>query len=218
MTLKLITAATESPVSLDELKLHCAITADTDNATLESKLAAATEWLAGDLGRAFITSTWELALPTFPIHHWSCPHWFIELPLGNLQSVDSITYRDSSGAVNSFTTYRAYRTYTPADPLANPIVPGDGTSDCGIGRVCPAYGVSWPSVTLDVGESVVIRFTCGWDSAASVPTPIKHAICMVAEHFRRNTSAVVTGMSASVSAEVALGVQRLTSRYEDKRW
>lgn len=206
---RLITAATELPVSLEELKAHCAVSADTEDATLSAKLAAATEWLAGELGRAFITSTWEIALPCFPHGRgeWGSATPSISLPLGNLQTVDSINYRDSTGAVTPLTNFRAYGTYDPAD----------GTTDMGIGRVIPVYGATWPTETLDVGEPVTIRFTCGWADAASVPTPIKQAICMVAEHFRRNPSAELTGRGL-VSVEVALGVARLTSRYEDRRF
>lgn len=209
----LVTAATELPVSLEEFKLHVVNAADTDNANLDGKLSAATEWLAGEIDRAFITSSWKFPLPAFP-----CDGGAINIPLGNLQSVGPIKYRTSSGVTYEFSDFVAYPLYTPADPGAIPPVAGDRNSDCRFGCIVPAYGKYWPTETLDVGLPVLVPFTCGWDSAANVPAPIKQAIVIVAEHFRVNPSAVITGRNGTVSAEIELGVRRLTNRYRGSPW
>ncbi len=215
MSLKLVIAPTEEPVSLEELKAHLVTTSDDQNDDLAEKLAAAIAHVSNELRRCLVTTTYDLLL-----ERWPCRE-YLDIPLGNIQSVTHIKYTDSAGTVTTVDadTYKVTRTYTPADAEADPPVIGDGVLDAGIGRVCLAYGQYWPTATLDTGEPVVIRFTCGWDGAANVPLPIKQAILMLAAHWFRNRDAVVIGNAASsVSSEVALGVQRLCSMYEDGRF
>ena len=49
----------------------------------------------------------------------------------------------------------------------------------GYGRIVLPYDGSWPSVTLFPSNPIVIRFTCGWTTAASVPYKIKSGIKMI---------------------------------------
>jgi uncharacterized phiE125 gp8 family phage protein len=199
----LITAPTEEPVSLAELKGHLRITNTDDDADLSLKLFAATAWVRNELGRALITSTLD-------IHLKAWPRGFLYLPF-NVQSITHVKYTDSAGVLRTVepTTYKLVCAY---DPLSD-------DTDMGAARLYLAYGQSWPSDTLDVGEPIVIRFVAGWANAASVPTPIRQAVLMLAAHWYRNRDAVVLGNTAAVvSAEVALGVQRLIAPYEDRRW
>lgn len=203
MTTNLITASTEPAVSLSELQAHLRTSSPEEAGDLQLKLDAAIRYIETETGRCLVTSTWEEFLP-----QWPCQH-YIELPLGNLQSVTSIKYTDSTGAVITMSAgdYKVQRTWSAAN----------GQNDAGIGRVYLAYGATWPSATLDTGEPIVIRFVCGWD-AASVPLPIKQAILMLASHWYRNRDAVIAGSSGNVSAELALGVERLISVYADRRY
>jgi len=50
----------------------------------------------------------------------------------------------------------------------------------GCGKLVLPYGESWPSTTLFPSNPIVIRFICGWSTAALVPYKIKAAIKMIA--------------------------------------
>lgn len=212
MSLRLITAPIDPAVSLSEFKAHLNNQSTSEDADLTLKLDAAITHIENDLRRCLVTSTWDLYLPA-----WPC-RGYIDVPLGNLQSVASIKYIDSAGVQQTVDAgaYKTTRVYTPY--AAGPPEVGDRSLDAGIGRVYLAYNRQWPSATLDTGDPIVVRFTCGWD-AAYLPVPIKQAILMLASHWYRNRDAVIVGGTASaVSAEVALGVQRLCAVYEDRRW
>lgn len=205
MTPKLITKPSEPAVSLEDLKAHVINSADAQDADLRVKLDAAITHVENELKRCLVTSTWEFCLES-----WPCGN-YIEVPLGNLQSVESIKYTDSNGDEHTMDagSYRLARVYTPENT----------TTDVQGGRIYLARGSSWPSAVLEAGEPIAIRFVCGWADAANVPVPIKQAILMLASHWNRNRDAVVVGNTAAVvSSELAIGVQRLTSMYEDRRY
>lgn len=209
MSLKLITAPTEVAVTVAELKASLRGAEDAEDDDLGLKLTAATELVAAELRRCLITATYDLHLAAWPCRQ------FIELPLGNLQSVAYIKYTDAAGTLNTVdpSWYKLTRTYTPSDDDTD----GDGVLDAGAGRVWLAYARYWPTAILDTGEPITIRFTCGWDGAASVPTPIKQAILMLGAHWFRNREAVQMERGV-VSEEVALGITRLCSMYELRGW
>lgn len=246
MNLKLVTAATEEPVSLEEFKQHLKLdlAQKDENADLAIKLLAARRHVENSVlrGRALVTSTWKLTLECWcGAARCYCGRFannlflaldfrpsYIELPLGNLQSA-AVTYRLSDGSEQAFTDFRLERTYTPAAPTAVPPVTGDADSDAGIGRLYLAYGKSWPSATLDVGEPISIAFTAGWDGAENVPGDIKLAIMMLAAHWYRNREAVTMGTRTAsavggsestplISTPLALAVDSLCSPYVDRRF
>lgn len=226
MTVKLVTAATQEPVSLEELKSHLKIDGDDENQDLKLKLRSARRYVekAALNRRALITSSWSLALES-----WPTKSGYIEVPLGNLQSAGPIVYRLSNGTESTFTEFRLARTYTPANPAATPPATGDGDTDAGIGRIYLGYLKYWPLSILDVGEPIAIPFTCGWTDAAAVPSDIKLAILMVAAHWYRNREAVsvgtrlasATGESEAIpmiSTKMALAVDALCAPYADTRF
>lgn len=203
MNLRLITPPTGAAVSVDELKDHLVNSSDEQIADIALKLGAAETWMRNELDRPLITSTWELALG-----RWPCS--YIDLP-ANTQSITHIKYTLALTAEQTLasTVYKLSRAYDPAS----------GDSDAGPARLHLAYGQSWPTGTLDVGEPIVIRLVAGWKDATSVPVPIKQAVLMLASHWCRNKDAVVLGNTAAVvSAEVALGVRNLIAPYEVRRW
>jgi len=60
------------------------------------------------------------------------------------------------------------------------------TNGEGMGRVVLPYGVSWPSFTAYPSSPIVIRFVCGWTTAALVPYKIKAACLLVATDLYSN--------------------------------
>lgn len=110
--------------------------------------------------RALLTSTWDYSVDAFPDDD------FIKLPLGSLQSVTSVAYKDTDGAVTTMVADTDYLVETNGDQH---------------GRIVLPYGETWPSETLYPSNPITIRFVCGWTSAASIPRGIKRAVKFVAE-------------------------------------
>jgi uncharacterized phiE125 gp8 family phage protein len=112
---------------------------------LSSILTAARIYCEEFQHKAYITQTFEMSMENFP---WNG----IELPKGNLQTVDSITYENSIGVI---------ATLAPADYRV---------STRGIaGRITPVYGKTFPAFIPCPMDAVVITFTCGYGTAADVP-------------------------------------------------
>ena len=129
---------------------------------LTSLITAAREYCETFQGRAYITQTWELAMPYFPCE--------IKIPKGKLQTIGSITYKDSSGATTTLTVNTDYV-----------------TSIRGImGRVVPAYGKAWPSFTPFPLDAVVVTFTCGYGTASDVPEKVIQAMKLLVSHWFTN--------------------------------
>ena len=192
MSLNLITAPTEEPVTLGELKDQCRITAGDQDILLTNLAATARQYLDGKqgiLGRALMPQTWDLWLDSFPGWEW------MDVPLPPLQSVTSIKYYDTAN-VEATMAAVDYFVDTKREP----------------GRVSLAYGKAWPTAVLRPINGVAVRFVAGYADAVSVPAPIKHAILMLSAHWFINSEAVDTG-AALVPRLMALAVQSLTEPY-----
>jgi uncharacterized phiE125 gp8 family phage protein len=187
-------------VSLEEFQTHARIDADSPDSGGD-QLAAAERFIAwNQLGqRALTTSTWE-----YTMARWPCEP-FIKMPLGNLQSVAWIKYTDNQGVQHTFdpANYNLVSVYSS----------GDGPNDAFIGSVWLKYNRIWPTAMLEFGEPIVIRFTAGWQDAASVPTDIKTAIRLMAAHLYRNREAILTGRTDFQSEALTMGVESLCSAY-----
>lgn len=134
---------------------------------LTSLITVARQYCEDFQNRAYITQVWEMALPYFPGYE-------IEIPKGNLQTVDSITYKDSLGVTTALTVATDYV-----------------TSIRGIvGRVVPAYGKTWPSFTPFPLDAVIVTFTCGYGAAADVPEKVIQAMKLLISHWFTNRTPV----------------------------
>jgi len=111
--------------------------------------------------RALLTQVWDYVLPSFP---GEC---FIKLPLGNLQSVTSLTYKDSDGVS------------TTMDSVTEYYVEPNGDQH---GRIVLPYGDTWPVFTPYPSNPITIRFVCGWTTAAAIPKVLKRAVKFAAEN------------------------------------
>jgi len=67
MTLRLITAPSAEPATVDEVKLDARIDGPELDATIELLIKAARQRCEDLTGRALITQTWELVLDEFPV-------------------------------------------------------------------------------------------------------------------------------------------------------
>ena len=149
MALKLITPASTYPVTLAEAKLHLRVDGTDEDALISALITSATEGAEQMTGRAIMSQTWELTLDAFPDA--------FELTRVPVVSVTSVKYYDSAAVQQT---------------MLNTLYTLDNTDDFGYAYVVPAYATTWPT-TNDQINSVVVRYVCGYASAAAVPEPIK---------------------------------------------
>ncbi|MEY8001606.1 head-tail connector protein [Clostridium sp. Mt-5] len=202
--LTLITPPVIEPLSLDEVKnyLRTDDIADTqEDAYISSLITVAREWCEDYQHRAYITQTWELALQEFPFDNTDTLNDneesdIIEIPKGNLQSINSITYKDLYGNVKSLAENTDY------------IVSTRGI----IGKICPPYACVFPTVPLWPLDPIVINFTCGYgDDSSKIPKRIKQAMLLLISHWY-DTRAVITDLrSVDVTKEIGFTVSALLS-------
>jgi uncharacterized phiE125 gp8 family phage protein len=141
--------------------------------------------------RALITQTWYAYLDFFP------DVTKLEMPLGKLQKVNSITYKDSAGTSTTLTEDTDYLVDDDSDP----------------GFIALPYLCSWPSATLYPVTPITIDFDCGYGAAATdVPEPIRAAIKIMAAHYYQNREPFVIGQSITIQ-EIPNIITALISPY-----
>lgn len=164
-----------------------------EDALIESLIVAAREYVETFTKRALITQTWKHYLSEWPSKDE------VLMPLGNLQSVASVKYKDTAGTQTTWDT-SDYIVDTESVP----------------GRIVPAYGKSWPTTTLYPVNPIEIQFVCGYGStAASVPQSIRNAMLLLIGHWYLNREAVIVG---SISKELEFTVSSLLQPYRLYGW
>jgi len=148
------------PVTLAEIKKHLKIDddIDEDDELLTGIIAAARGHVENITRRALLSQTWEYCLQKWPESN------YIKLPYGNLQSVTSVKWKDTTGTETTLTVTTDY------------LVEVNGE---GCGRIVLPYGGSWPSDTLYPSNPITIAYVCGWTSALAIPYEIKAAIKLI---------------------------------------
>lgn len=113
-------------------------------------------------GRALLTQTWDFYLQDWP------KGAAIVLPFGNLQSVTSVSWKDTDGTETTLAVTTDYLVETNDNQCGSVVLP---------------FGGSWPSGDLYPVNPIKVRFICGWTSSAAVPRNIKRAVKFAAEDF-----------------------------------
>jgi uncharacterized phiE125 gp8 family phage protein len=147
------TGPTTEPLTLAEAKLHCRIPESEKghDEILVELVRSAREQVENDTQQALLTQTFTLGIENFP------GDGRIPVPMKPLQSVTSITYYDSGNSQQTLSSS----------------VYGVNTAERLIYR---EYNQSWPSYTGKPG-GIVVTFVAGYgDSAAEVPSILKHAM------------------------------------------
>jgi len=162
VSLSLVTAPATEPISLADAKLHCKVDVDEENDLFNSWRVGAREYAETFTHRALVTQTWDDKRRDFP---WGGdPIW---LPKGPLISVTSVTYLDTAGVSQTWSS-SLYTVDAPSGPKAR------------AGCIVPNYGQVYPA-TRAVINAVTIRFVAGYGDAAAVPSLIKACL---KEHVR----------------------------------
>ncbi|HMR51199.1 MAG TPA: head-tail connector protein [Amaricoccus sp.] len=149
MTLRLITAPADMPVTLDEAKAHLRVDGDHEDALIGSLIRAALAHAEKWCGQPFQEQTWEQVLDAFPAAE-------IDLEIGPVASVTSVKYDDGDGE----------QTVDGADYEVDTVSRS--------GWVVPAAGFAWPTA-LDGVSAVRVRFVVG----TSAPLEVKQAILLM---------------------------------------
>lgn len=212
MNLTLITPPALEPVALADAKLQCRVTITDDDALITRLIVAARRKCEAILRRQLVTATWQMTLDTFPSRTFptgmfqtgtfptgaypigtfpggtfplgALYNWAISLPLPPVQSVNSITYLDQGGTL---------QTLSPSQYVVD--ITGEPA------RVTPQFGYVWPVTRWQIGN-VNIQFTAGY---TSVPEDIQQAILLLVEHLYANRSA----STEKALREIPLGVDSL---------
>lgn len=157
MALTLVTAPAAEPLTLAEAKDQLRVDHSVEDDLITALIVAARQKAETITRRAFVTQTWDLTLDKFPV--WC--NGPIEVPLGQLQSVDSFTFIDADGTTQTLDD-ALYKVDTVSEP----------------GRIVPVYGQSWPVTRCEI-NAVTIRFTAGYGEAGVVPQIIKQAMLLM---------------------------------------
>jgi uncharacterized phiE125 gp8 family phage protein len=181
-----VTPPAEEPVEVSEVVDQLKIDGLDEAVTIAGFITAAREYAEGFQNRSYVTQTLELTLDAWPDQP------VLQLPRAPLQSVESVTFRDYTGA----DTVWAPSNYI-VDPRSTP------------GRLALAYGKSWPSVTLQPIAGITIRYVAGYGDASRVPQKIKQAITLLVGHWNENREAVQSAMQRGEALPVPFGVDAL---------
>lgn len=170
-----VTGPTGLLISLDEARDHLHLDHEDDDLWLMGAIQAVTARAEALLGRALQTQTLEAAWDAWPGR-------MVVLPMPPLVSVTSVKYYDEAGTE---------ATVASADYLV------DARSTPG--RVLLKANKSWPAVTLQEANGVVVRYVAGYDSPNAAPADIKQALLLwLGELYEYRENAVAAGSLTAI--------------------
>jgi len=190
-------AATEEPVSVDEMKVHLRIDADDsfDDELIATAIQSARIEAENETLRTLVTSTWRFSMDRFPAAVDTGP-WSVgfevapgrirqvpgysrnsgefTLPLSPVQSVTSFSYLDNTGAAQAIapTGYEIDLAGYPA-------------------TITPAFGTGWPSIRAG-RAGVIVEIVAGYGAAVDVPALFKSWIKLRVATMYRHRESVIT--------------------------
>lgn len=118
------------------------------------------------------------------------------LPLGPVQTIDSVTWIDSAGDT---------QTVDAADYYLNPA--GQPQT------IVLAFGKCWPTGLARGPGSIFVDYTAGYASdTAGVPADVKHAAKLLVGHFFNNREEIITEPGVT-QVRLALGIDALMTSH-----
>lgn len=168
MGLTLVTAPTNDPVTVDELRAHARIDHTEEVAELTMARDAAVQHVEHVTGRQLCSATWRYS--TWPVD--VSVGSLIRLPKGQLQSVTSVQVRNADGT---------YTTISPeAYELVNDVEPG-------YVLITSAWAMpgNWP-------DAIRITFVAGYGLPSQVPASLRRTILAIASSLYSHREAEVT--------------------------
>lgn len=169
----LITAATSTPISVEEAKAHLRVDGTGEDDLITIYVAAATAYLdgySGVLGRALVTQTWR--------QDYDCFTDKLRLPLPPVASVTSVTYYDTLNASTTLAT----SVYALQIDAAGP-------------HIALKPGQVFPG-SYTRTDAVSVTYVTG-TAAADVPAPIRAALLLMVGDLYANRETAQVGSVAS---------------------
>ncbi len=179
--LKVVTRATENPISIEDAKDQLSITDNEDDLRIDRLIKAATEYVESATRRAVMSQTWDELLPEFPTET-------IQLKKPPLQSLTSVSYYAVGGSTLTVLPSTDYWSIAPTHQ------PGQVTTRS-----------AFPAAEMRP-DAIAVRYVCGYPNRDSVPEGIKHAIRLLVGHWNENREAEITG---TITAELKIGLKSL---------
>lgn len=193
MIISRVTEPTTEPLTLQEAKDHLRLEHNLDDVYVQALIRAAREYVEKVTWRALMNQTWLATACGFPTR---CD--FIELPKGNLVSVEAVTYLDGAGVQQTLspTLYELDQDSVP-------------------GRLWLMYGASWPT-TLDRWNAVRVRYVAGYGTTTDkVPQPVRQAMLLLVSQMYEHRVPEITG---TIVAKVNFAVEALLAMYRLRRF
>ncbi|TIV48090.1 MAG: hypothetical protein E5V96_00320 [Mesorhizobium sp.] len=169
----------DTPVSLDDVKLHCRVDFDDDDLLLEAFLDAATAHMEKVLDIALVTQTWRQDFDSF-----KC----LRLVKGRAQSEGLIVEYWDTGNVEQTLPGPTYRMLVDSVGAYVAIAPGE----------------TWPQIYCRP-DAVSVSYVAG-SAPEDVPAALKAAILLHVAHLYQNREAVTVD---AVSNFLPLGYEAL---------
>lgn len=173
MALRITTAATITPITTADAKLHLRVDASDEDAYIDALVIAAKEAAEQRTNRSIMAQTFTLTLDEFPTA--------IRLDFAPILSVTSVEYKDPD--TGEYTTLSS-SSYT-ADIQSEP------------GWIVPAYDYSWTTIRQDI-NAVRVIYRAGYSASetagtaqAAVPKSLRQWMLLAVGdmYSRRNASA-----------------------------
>jgi len=159
MSIKLITAPANEPLTLAEVKAHLRVDDAASDALITALIVSAREMAEHQVGRSLMQQTLELTLDQFP------DAFILQRP--PVISITSVKYLDADGIQQTL----AAESYVL-----------DNSSDSTAAYLICAYATSWPT-TRSEANAVRVRYLAGYANAAAVPQGIKQWMLLQIGHW-----------------------------------
>ena len=182
-----VTAPAAEPLQVSEVRRHLALDDSYYDDYISSLIEVTRAKVQAHTHRQLVTATYDAKLDALPAGQQT-----LALPYGSLQSVTSITYTDTAGDSQTFSS-SDYDVSTAREP----------------GTISPAYGKTWPAARVQQ-EAATVRFVCGYGAAGAVPQAIKQAMLLLIGHYFNNREQTITGVMAT---EIPQGADALLAPY-----
>lgn len=172
--LKRVANSSFEPVSVQRAK-HNSNIADSEKAFdsfLGDCIQAARDYIERQLGCNICEAAYTLTISEFPASYG------IAIPVWPVQSVESITYKDTSGATQTVTL-------------------GDIVQPLNDERYT-IYLNDWAAfpAAKSTPNAITIAFTAGWATQAAIPPAIARASLMLVSHWFENRESVLVGATS----------------------
>lgn len=168
--MKIITPPAIEPISLETAKSHLRVTDNSEDTLISLFIKSARESAEHRTGRSLINQTLEVAFDAFADA--------IEFPVGNVTSIVSIKYLNTSGIE---TTLNSLTYFLDNYSITN--------------WVLPAYGYTYPE-TLGTANNVKVQFIAGYGATTdTVPANVTTWMLLAIGAMYANREAVSNGQT-----------------------